>query len=94
MDERIIQTDNVAIESLIKLSVNQETLANLLASPENCDDLILGHLLAEGHINPTTKIDKSDIVTKIDDYGTTSVDITINNFEIKSNNSLDEYLVK
>ena len=47
MDERIIQTDNVAIESLIKLSVNQEALANLLASPENCDDLILGHLLAD-----------------------------------------------
>ena len=88
MGERLIQTDNIAIESLIKLSVNQESLANLLASPENCDDLIIGHLLAEGHINPSTKIDKSDIVTKIDGYGTKSVDITINNVEIKSNKSL------
>ena len=88
MGERIIQTDNIAIESLVKLTVNQEALANLLASPKNCDDLILGHLLAEGHINHSTKIDKSDIVTKVDDYGTISVDITITNVEIKSNKSL------
>ena len=88
MGERIIQTDNIAIESLVKLTVNQEALANLLASPKNCDDLILGHLLAEGHINHSTKIDKSDIVTKVDDYGTISVDITITNVEIKSNKSI------
>ena len=88
MGERMIQTDNIAIESLVKLTVNQEALANLLASPENCDDLILGHLLAEGHINLSTKIDKADIVTKFDDYGTISVDVTITNVEINSNKSL------
>ena len=35
---RLIQTDDIAIESLVKLTVNQEPLANLLASPDNCDD--------------------------------------------------------
>ena len=75
MGERKIRTDNIAIESLVKLTVNQEALANLLASPENCDDLILGHLLAEGHINQSTIIDKSDIVTRVDDYGTILVDV-------------------
>ena len=88
MGERIIQSDEIAIESLVKLTVNGEPLANLLASPDNCDDLILGHLLAEGYITHSTKIDKSDIITKVDDYGTILVDITIVNVAIGSSKSL------
>ena len=88
MGERVIQTDDVAIESLVKLSVNHEPLANLLASPENCEDLILGHLLAEGYITQSINIDKSDIITKVDDYGTILVDITIVNTVISSSTSL------
>ena len=61
MGKRFIESDDVAIESLVKLTINNEPMANLLASPEDCNDLILGHLLTEGYIAITTKIDKSNI---------------------------------
>lgn len=86
--DRLIQTDDIAIESLVKLTVNQEPLANLLASPDNCDDLIIGHLLAEGYINSTTRIDKSNTITKTDIHGTILVDVRISNLEITPSKSL------
>ena len=86
--DRLIQTDDIAIESLVKLTVNQEPLANLLASPDNCDDLIIGHLLAEGYINSTTRIDKSNTITKTDIHGTILVDVRISNLEITQSKSL------
>ncbi len=86
--DRLIQTDDIAIESLVKLTVNQEPLANLLASPDDCDDLIIGHLLAEGYISSTTRIDKSNIITKTDIHGTILVDVMISNLEITPSKSL------
>ena len=86
--DRLIQTDDIAIESLVKLTVNQEPLANLLASPDDCDDLIIGHLLAEGYINSTTRIDKSNITIKIDIHGAILVDVMISNIEITPSKSL------
>lgn len=86
--DRLIQTDDIAIESLVKLTVNQEPLANLLASPDDCDDLIIGHLLAEGYINSTTRIDNSDITIKIDIHGTILVDLMRSNLEITPSKSL------
>lgn len=88
MGKRIIQTDNIAIESLVKLTVNREPLANLLASPEDCGDLILGHLLAEGYIPLATKIDKSNIIANVDEYGTILVDASIPNVTISPSKSL------
>ena len=85
---RLIQTDDIAIESLVKLTVNQEPLANLLASPDNCDDLIIGHLLAEGYITLATIIDKSNIIIKTDIHGTILVDVKISNLEISPSKSL------
>ena len=82
MGERVIVSDDIAIESLVKLTVNREPLANLLASPESCEDLILGHLLTEGYITHSTQIDKSNVITKVDDCGTILVDITIANATI------------
>lgn len=88
MGDRLIQTDDIAIESLVKLTVNQQPLANLLASPDNCNELIIGHLLAEGYITLDTQIDKCKIIAKTDDYGTILVDVTISNAEITSSKSL------
>lgn len=86
--DRLIQTDDIAIESLVKLTVNQEPLANLLASPDNCDDLIIGHLLAEGYITSTTRIDKSNTTINTDIHGTILVDVRISNLEITPSKSL------
>ena len=86
--KRFIQSDDVAIESLVKLTVNNEPMANLLASPEDCNDLILGHLLTEGYMPITTKIDKSDITINQDEYGTILVDLTCLDIEINHRKSL------
>ena len=76
MGERFIESDDVAIEALVKLTVNNEPMANLLASPEDCNDLILGHLLSEGYTPFSTRIDKSKITINQDDFGTILVNLT------------------
>ena len=88
MGERFIESDDVAIESLVKLTVNNEPMANLLASPEDCNDLILGHILSEGYTPFSTRIDKSKITINQDEYGTILVNLTCSEITINQSKSL------
>ena len=46
-----ISTDVVAVESVVSLYYNDVKLATLLASPEELDDLLIGHLICEGYLS-------------------------------------------
>ena len=46
----IISSDDLAVESVLHLYFNEEKIATLLASPNDCENLFIGHLLTEGYI--------------------------------------------
>ena len=46
----IISSDDLAVESVVHLYFNEEKIATLLASPNDCENLFIGHLLTEGYI--------------------------------------------
>ena len=45
-----IGSDNLAVETIVKLQYNDAILATLLASPEDLEHLLMGHLLCEGYL--------------------------------------------
>ena len=67
--ERVVKDESVAAETLIHITVNGETLVNLLGSPEDSVELAKGHLMTQFNV------DFNDIV---------SVDTTLVNGPWKS----------
>ena len=49
--ERVVKDESVAAETLIHITVNGETLVNLLGSPENSDELAKGHLMTQFNVD-------------------------------------------
>ena len=52
-----INSDFLAVESVIKLSFNQQKIATLLGSPQDSEYLLLGHLVAEGYLQHEQMVD-------------------------------------
>ena len=63
---RLVTTDIIASETLIKLSFNGQNIANLLASPDDCSYLLKGHLVSEGYLDLSLSSDDNEIFV---DYG-------------------------
>tara|TARA_B100000886_G_scaffold63830_1_gene39834 strand:- start:1194 stop:1961 length:768 start_codon:yes stop_codon:yes gene_type:complete len=63
-----IASDEVAVESVVSLNCNGFELATLLASPDELDHLMIGHLVCEGYvandalnrINTTPKVESNN----------------------------------
>ena len=57
-----ISSDDLAVESIVYLYFNEQKIATLLASPNDCEDLLIGHLLSEGYIERSqAKICATDV---------------------------------
>ena len=70
-----ISTDSIASETLVKLSYNGERIANLLASPEEGDYLLKGHLISEGYVELNSFREDHDFEIKYGDSGELLVNI-------------------
>ena len=49
--ERVVKDESVAAETLIHITVNGETLVNLLGSPEDSVELAKGHLMTQFNVD-------------------------------------------
>jgi FdhD protein len=47
-----IMDESIAVESLLRISVNGSSLTNLLGSPEQARELVLGHLMTQYGLRP------------------------------------------
>ena len=52
----MIETDELACEALIVLKYNDTVIANLLGTPSDIHELMLGHLACEGYLMPDMEI--------------------------------------
>lgn len=61
--ERVVKDESVAAETLIHITVNGETLVNLLGSPEDSVELAKGHLMTQFSIdfNDILSVDTSSV---------------------------------
>ncbi len=58
-----ISSDDLAVESVVYLHFNEQKIATLLASPNDCENLLIGHLLSEGYIERAqAKICSNDVI--------------------------------
>ena len=54
-----IGSDDLAVETIVKLQYNDDIVATLLASPEDLEHLLIGHLLCEGYLPINFFVDRS-----------------------------------
>ncbi|MED6337880.1 MAG: formate dehydrogenase accessory sulfurtransferase FdhD, partial [Candidatus Thermoplasmatota archaeon] len=58
-----ISSDDLAVETVVYLYFNEQKIATLLASPNDCENLFIGHLLSEGYIERAqAKICLNDVI--------------------------------
>ena len=72
----IVDQDCIAIESLVTIRINDNIVANLLATPADLQDLAIGHCIAEAK---TGNISFDTFKTSIDETGTYFLDISTSN---------------
>ena len=59
-DKNSISSDDLAVESVVALFYNGQKIATLLASPNDLEALLLGHLFSEGYLSKFSLLDGFD----------------------------------
>lgn len=69
-NKKIISTDYLASESLVRLDFAPNMSVNLLATPDCIEDLFIGHLMTEGYLNSDYILDMKHVNVELDENGT------------------------
>ena len=74
-EDIVISSDDLAQESLIVLRYNDSLVANLLGTPADIGELLLGHLICEGLLPIDTDIPSEDSLVVEESLGSYSVSL-------------------
>jgi len=70
-----IMDESIAVESLLRISVNGSSLTNLLGSPEHARELVLGHLMTQYALRPRDV----ESITVTNREGSVNIEVTTDN---------------